>query len=56
MSCMFSRCTSLTNINLSSFNSKNVTNMKGIFFYCKKLNKNNIIFYDQKILIELNNN
>ena len=56
MSDMFSWCTSLTNINLSNFNTKNVTKIKGMFFDCKKLNKNNIIVNDEKILKELNYN
>ena len=55
MSCMFCRCSSLTNINLSNFNTNNVTNMRSMFFGCGKLNRNGIITKDKKILKELNN-
>jgi len=34
---MFSDCESLTNINLSNFNSKEVTSMRGMFYNCKSL-------------------
>ena len=59
MSGMFCRCSSLKNINLSNFNTINVTNMSGMFSYCSSLkdinlsnfNTNNVvdmydIFYD----------
>ena len=52
---MFSWCSSLTNIDLSNFNTNNVTNMNCMFWGCKKLNKNNIIANDEKILEELKN-
>ena len=31
MSCMFSRCLSLEELNMSNFNTNNVTNMSGMF-------------------------
>ena len=51
---MFSECSSLTNINLSNFNTNNVKNMSGMFWGCNKLNKNNIITKDKRILNECN--
>ena len=50
---MFSDCKSLTNLNLSNFNTQNVTNMSDMFGYCELLKKNNIITEDNKILNEL---
>ena len=47
---MFSGCTSLINIDLSNFNTNNVTNMSWMFYGCKKLNKDKIITKDKKIL------
>ena len=51
---MFCGCNNITNLNLSSFDTKNVTNMNHMFFCCKKLvyvkiKKNN----NQKLLNEL---
>ena len=37
MNCMFCKCSSLERINLSSFNTNNVRNMKGMFFGCHSL-------------------
>ena len=50
MSYMLSYCNSLTNLNLSNFNTKNVSNMKRMFLGCKLLKKKNIITNDDKIL------
>ena len=47
---MFDECSSLTNINLSNFNTNNVIKMNSMFFGCKSLNKNNIITKDKKII------
>ena len=52
MSNMFSHCYSLTDLNLSNFNTQNVTNMSFMFYCCKSLKKNNIITKDNKILNE----
>ena len=38
---MFWGCESLTKLDLSSFNIKNVTDMKGIFTFCRSLIKIN---------------
>ena len=50
MSCMFSGCLSLKELNLNNFNTNNLTNMNGMFYACseeliKKIRKqyNNII-------------
>ena len=52
MSWMFYCCNSLTNLNLSNFNTQNVTDMSDMFSYCNSLKKNNIITKDNKILNE----
>ena len=52
---MFFYCNSLTNLNLSNFNTQNVTDMSHMFFYCDLLTKNNIITRDKRILNEYNN-
>jgi len=36
---MFYKCSNLTNINLSSFNTKNVTNIFDMFGGCSHLNR-----------------
>ena len=36
-SCMFNGCNSLTNIDLSNFNTQNVTNMYSMFCGCNSL-------------------
>ena len=48
--CMFYGCSSLNNLNLSNFNTQNVTDMIDIFYGCSSLNKNNVIADDNKIL------
>ena len=50
---MFCECNSLTNINLSNFNTQNVTNMSFMFYGCNSLKKENIICKDEKILKEI---
>ena len=55
MSYMFYVCNSLTNFNLSNFNTQNVTNMSGMFLYCNSLKKENLITNDNKILEKFNN-
>jgi len=52
---MFSGCKSLTNLNLSNFNTQNVTNMNAMFYNCKSLKKENIITKDNKILNNFGN-
>ena len=39
---MFYGCKSLTNLNLSNFNTQNVNNMECMFSYCKSLNNLNL--------------
>ena len=39
---MFSECSSLTNINLSNFNTNNVTNMRYIFYKCSSIKNINL--------------
>jgi len=50
---MFYYCSSLTNIDLSNFNTQNVTNMRDMFCFCSSLKKQNVIINDKKILKEL---
>ena len=50
MSCMFLGCSSLNNLNLSNFNTQNVTNMGCMFYKCSSLNKKNVNTNDNKIL------
>ena len=47
---MFCKCNSLTNLNLSNFNTQNVTDMHGMFSCCESLKANNIITEDNEIL------
>ena len=52
MSSIFSRCSSLKELNLNNFNSNNVIDMNGMFYKCsslKELNLNN--FNTNNILI-----
>ena len=42
MSWMFFDCSSLTNINLSNFNTQNVKDMSGMFFDCSSLTDINL--------------
>ena len=39
---MFYGCSSLTNIDLSNFNTNNVTNMSGMFYKCSSLKEINL--------------
>ena len=50
---MFSGCKSLTNLNLSNFNTQNVTNMEWMFSWCKSLKKRKVITTDNKIIEQL---
>ena len=55
MSGMFCDCKSLTTLNLSNFNTQNVTNMSDMFGGCNSLNRKKIMTKDYKILKEINN-
>ena len=50
---MFNGCFSLTNIDLSNFNTNNVTDMGYMFYGCSSLRKKNIKAKDKKILNEI---
>ena len=49
MSGMFRGCNSLIAIDLSNFNTQNVTNMSYMFSDCNSLKKENIITKDSRI-------
>ena len=49
MSQMFEGCISLKDLNLSNFNTKNVTNMAGMFRECKSLINLNLSHFDTKM-------
>jgi len=43
---MFSGCSSLTSLDLSSFNTENVTNMGAMFYNCSRLTNLNLYNFD----------
>ena len=43
---MFLFCSSLTNLNLSNFNTQNSTNMRGMFFICSSLTYLNLLNFN----------
>ena len=45
---MFYRCSNLTNIDLSSFNTKNVTNMSCMFYGCSNLTNIDLSSFNTK--------
>jgi len=47
---MFNKCSSLKEVNLSNFNTQNVTDMNYIFDGCSSLTKKNIITKNKKII------
>ena len=49
MSHIFFNCKSLTNINLSNFNTQNVTNYSHMFYGCHNLEKENVITTNNNI-------
>ena len=51
---MFRGCISLTNINLSNFNTQNVKDMSDMFRRCNSLKKDFAITKDNRILEEFN--
>ena len=52
--CMFYNCKSLTNVNLSDFNTQNVSDMRSMFGNCKSLEIKNLIVKDKNIMKKLN--
>ena len=52
---MFDGCNSLISLDLSNFNTQNVTNMRGMLAGCNSLKKENLITNDNKILEKFNN-
>ena len=48
MSKMFYNCKSLKNLNLSNFDTKNVTDMSKMFYGCKSLNNLDLTNFDTK--------
>ena len=48
MGSMFYNCYNLNNINLSSFDTKNVRDMSSMLFYCKWLKKLDLSFSNSK--------
>ena len=46
MSYMFVYCESLTNLDLSNFNTENVTNMKSMFILCESLTNLNLVNFN----------
>ena len=50
MSFMFLHCSSLTSLNLSNFNTQKVTDMEGMFSYCKAFDLKFIYTRDLTIL------
>ena len=51
---MFSYCNNLRNLNLSSFDTRNVINMKNMFSGCSNLNDLNLSSFDTKNVTEIN--
>ena len=54
MSSMFFNCSSLNNLDLSKFNTQNVTNMCCMFSHCKSLEKEKLITMDKNLSLKFN--
>ena len=54
MSYMFYDCSNLTNIDFSSFDTKNVTNMSYMFYNCVNLIKVNLSYFNKKNVVNMN--
>ena len=48
MSYMFYRCSSLTEIDISGFDTSNVTSMIGMFYYCSNLTNLDLSGFDTR--------
>ena len=53
MSGMFSYCKNLSELNLSSFNTNNVTNMSYMFYYCENLSELNLSSFNTNNVIDM---
>ena len=53
MSFMFSGCNSLTNLNLSNFNTQNVTNMTSMFSGCTSLTNLNLSNFNTQNVFDM---
>ena len=51
---MFSGCDSLTNLNLSNFNTQNVINMRYMFYYCNSLTNLNLSNFNTQNVTNMN--
>ena len=54
MNSMFSDCNSLVNLNLSSFNTLNVTNTNGMFYNCRSLTSLDLSNFDTSNVTTMN--
>ena len=50
---MFSYCYSLSSLDLSNFNTQNVTNMEYMFFHCNSLSSINLSNFNTKNVIDM---
>jgi surface protein len=55
MNGMFYDCKNLTNINLSSFNTRNVADMSCMFYGCKNLTTIDLSYFESEHLISFKN-
>ena len=55
MGSMFRECSSLRELNLSNFNTKNVNEMNNMFGCCDSLKNKNVITNDNNILNKFGN-
>ena len=53
MKAMFAYCNNLINLNLSSFNTKNVTDMSAMFQGCNKLNNLDLYSFNTNIVTKI---
>ena len=53
MGSMFSECSSLRELNLSNFNTNNVTNMAGMFCECSSLRELDLSNFNTNIVIDM---
>ena len=50
---MFWECESLTNLNLSNFNTQNVKDIRSMFSYCKSLINLNLSYFNTKNVTDM---